>query len=351
MIEEPDLLRFVEGECSPAQAAAIQAWIAADPARGRLLDELRAVWRLTGDLTRPWDVGAARGRLLRARCAAPPPGTRRLQLHSRATARPLPPPPPAPQPGRWGRATVWPAGIAAAAVLVVAGAALWSHRSPPAPPHEYATAPGRRAALTLPDGSRVLLSVGTRLLVPRDYGVVVRAVELEGEAYFVVRHDPARPFLVRTTHGTTEDLGTEFDVRAYREEQSLQVVVATGRVALRSSAAADSVLLLWPRERGVIDSGGSVTITGRVSLKHYLAWTRGTLRFDDAPLSSVLAQLERWYDLDIRIADPSLQQERLTISFTTESADEAVTALANVLGVRSTRADRVVRLVHVHSRQ
>jgi len=343
MIQASDLLRLVEGECSPAEAAAIQAWIAADPARGELLDELRAVWRLTGDLTRPWDVGAARGRLLRARRGAPPPGAPTLQLHSRATAPP--------RPRRWGTATVWPARIAAAAVLVVAGAALWSHRSPSAPPREYATAPGHRAALTLPDGSRVLLSVGTRLLVPRDYGVVVRAVELEGEAYFVVRHDPARPFLVRTTHGTTEDLGTEFDVRAYREEQSLQVVVATGRVALRSSAAADSVLLLWPRERGVIDSGGSVTITGRVSLKHYLAWTRGTLRFDDAPLSSVLAQLERWYDLDIRIADPSLQQERLTISFTTESADEAVTALANVLGVRSTRVDRVVRLVPVHSRQ
>jgi len=343
MIEASDLLRFVEGECSPAEAAAIQAWIVADSARGELLDELRAVWRLTGDLTRPWDVGAARGRLLRARRGAPPPGTPTLQLHSRATAPP--------RPRRWGTVTVWPARIAAAVLLVIAGAAFWSHRSPPAAPREYATAPGQRAALTFPDGSRVLLSVGTRLLVPRDYGVVVRAVELEGEAYFAVRHDPARPFLVRTEHGTTEDLGTEFDVRAYRDEQSLQVVVATGRVALRGTEAADSVLMLRPRERGVIASSGSATVTTRVSLEHYLAWTRGTLRFDDAPLLSVLAQLERWYDLDIQIADPSLRQERLTIAFTTESADEAVTALARVLGVRFTRADRVVRLVPVHSRQ
>jgi len=343
MIEESDLLRFVEGECSPAEAAAIQAWIAAAPVRGELLDELRAVWRLTGDVTRPWDVGAARSRLLRARRGTAPPGAPTLQLHAQATDRPLP--------RRWRTATVWPARIAAAVALLVAGAALWSHRSPPAPPREYATAPGQRAALTLPDGSRVLLSVGTRLLVPRDYGGVVRSVELEGEAYFVVRHDPARPFLVRTAHGTTEDLGTEFDVRAYREERSLQVVVAAGRVALRGKAAADSVLMLRPRERGVIESSGSATITTRVSLQHYLAWTRGTLRFDDAPLSSVLGQLERWYDLDIQLADPSLAAERLTISFTTESADEAVTALAKVLGVRFTRADRAVRLVPVHSRQ
>src|SRR5207247_5648605 len=176
---------------------------------------------------RPCAVGAARGRRPSARRGTAPPGAPTLQLHAQATDRPLP--------RRWRTATVWPARIAAAVALLVAGAAFWSRRSPPAAPREYATAPGHRAALTLPDGSRVLLSVGTRLLVPRDYGVVVRAVELEGEAYFAVRHDPARPFLVRTEHGTTEDLGTEFDVRAYRDEQSLQVVVATGRVALRGT--------------------------------------------------------------------------------------------------------------------
>jgi len=64
-IEESDLLRFVEGDCSPDEAAAIEAWIAADPRRGDLLDELRAVWRLTGSSTRPWVVAEARVRLLR----------------------------------------------------------------------------------------------------------------------------------------------------------------------------------------------------------------------------------------------------------------------------------------------
>ena len=66
-IEESDLLRFVEGDCWPGEAAAIQAWIAADPRRGELLDELRSVWRLTGSSTRPWVVAEARVRLLRGR--------------------------------------------------------------------------------------------------------------------------------------------------------------------------------------------------------------------------------------------------------------------------------------------
>lgn len=66
-ISESDLLRFVEGDCSPDEAAAVQAWIVADPRRGELLDELRVVWRLTGSTTRSWAVAETRFRLLRTR--------------------------------------------------------------------------------------------------------------------------------------------------------------------------------------------------------------------------------------------------------------------------------------------
>src|SRR5256885_308007 len=174
---------------------------------------------------------------------------------------------------RWG-------AIAAAAALVLAGTAVWRLRAPAAVPSEYATARGQRVELSFSDGSRVLLGVDSRLRVPGDYGVRERVVELEGQAYFVVRHDARRPFRVRTRRGTTEDLGTAFDVRAYREESYLQVVVAAGRVALRGARgdATDSVALtLKPRDRAVIDARGNATTTAGVSLKQYLAWTRGAL--------------------------------------------------------------------------
>jgi len=66
-MEQPDLLGFVEGDCSPDEAAAMQAWIAADPRRGALLEDLREVWRLTGRHTRSWVVAGARIRLLPSR--------------------------------------------------------------------------------------------------------------------------------------------------------------------------------------------------------------------------------------------------------------------------------------------
>jgi transmembrane sensor len=352
MIKQSDLLRLIEGECAPEEAAAIQSWVAADPRRAALLDDLTAVWRLTGETTRDWGLDAVRARLLDARdrgSRGPDPFPHRREmktsrggLGSRAAA---------PR-SRW--AAVWPARVAAALALVIAGSVVWILGAPAAAPREYATGRGQRTELSFSDGSRVLLGVASRLRVPHDYGVRERAVELEGEAFFVVRHDSQRPFRVHTRHGTTEDLGTAFDVRAYREEPYLQVVVVSGRVALRSvrAAAADSVALtLKARDRAVIDARGNATTTSGVRLQQYLAWTRGAQVFDDAPLASVMAQLSRWYDLDIETSDRSLDDERLTISFTTQSADEALAALAKVLDARVTRAERVVRLIAVHPRQ
>ncbi len=225
----------------------------------------------------------------------------------------------------------------------------WYLRPANLPPSQYSSPAGQLSALHLSDGSRALLGVATRLRVPRDYGARVRAVELDGEAYFVVRHDPAHPFLVRTRLGTTEDVGTEFTVRAYRREDSLQVVVAAGAVTVRSARRPGSVAATLHRgDRAVIETDGGATVTIGIALDRYLAWTRGSLVFDDAPLATVLAQLERWYDLEITSTDPSLAREPVTISFATKSADEALRALAQVLDLRVRRTGRLVRLTPAH---
>jgi transmembrane sensor len=333
-MDERDLLRLIEGECSPEEAAAIQSWVAADPRRGELLDELRTVWRLTGGGARRWDIAAARRRLLRARNAAPN-RTQPVAPSSSGARHALYPA------VRWTRRFATAACVVAIAVVVDKSLSPTESSSE----REYTTALGERATITLDDGTRVQLSVGTTLRVLRGSGG--RSVELDGEAYFIVRHRPASPFIVRTARGTARDLGTEFSVRDYRNEAYLQVVVATDSVELFNNAPNDSgatLLTLRPRDRALIDQQGRVTVTSGVALDQYIAWTRGRLLFDDDSLATVLRELERWYDLRIGVGDPSLAAERITISFETESADEALSALAKVLAVRMTRDGRVVRL-------
>jgi transmembrane sensor len=351
VINESDLLRFLEGECTPEEARMIQAWIAADPTRETLLEELRAVWQLTGRTSRHWSVATAWERIRRNRGHTPVPPSIGLPARSPA-ARPERAIPPAPRRTMRSWSVVsWRARVAAAIALAIAGA-LYGYLGPRSgTAREYATAPGQRAEVSLRDGSRVLLSVDTRLRVPRDYGVRDRAVELDGEAYFVVRHDSRRPMVVRTQHGIAEDLGTEFGVRAYRREGELQITVRAGSVAMRRLHDPEPVLLkLGPGDRGVLDAHGQVSLTSDVALDRYLSWTAGRLVFDDAPLASVIPQLERWYDLDIELSDPPLGDERVTIVLTTESPDEALSAVARVLDLRVVRAERSVRLVSLHSR-
>lgn len=351
MINESDLLRFLEGECTPEEAQLIQAWVAADPKRAQLLEELRAVWQLTGGPSRRWTVETAWERIRRNRRQTPVPPS--VGLPSRSPApRPQRTAEPGPHGARrfWSVAS-WQARVAVAVAVAIAGT-LYGYLAPRSvAAREYATAPGQRAEVSLRDGSRVLLSVDTRLRVARDYGVRERAVELDGEAYFVVRHDARRPMVVRTRRGIAEDLGTEFGVRAYRHEDDVEVIVRTGSVAMRRlHDTGPAALTLGPGDRGVIDARGQVSVTSNVPLDRYLSWTSGRLVFDDVALGDVIPQLERWYDLDIELSAVSLGNERITIALTTESPDEALSAVAKVLDLRVVRTERSVRLVPLHSR-
>jgi transmembrane sensor len=336
VIDERDLIRLIEGDCSPDEAAAIQAWVAADPKRGELLNELRAVWLLTGTGKRTWDVASARRRLIRAYNARP--AEQQPSALPAAAAR-----------NPWRDTLVWTRRVALASCVAAFAIILDAKLRPgeEAPEREYVTSRGQRATVSLVDGTRVLLSVDTKLRVQRGYGTRGRGVELEGEAYFIVRRNDMRPFVVRTARGTARDLGTEFAVRDYRREPYLQLVVAEGTVELFNNTPNDSgakVDTLRPRDRATIDDRYHMTVVSDVPLEPYVSWTRGRLVFDDEPLSAVTARLERWYDLQIAVADPSLGGERVTISFETESADEALSALAKVLDVRMTRTGRSVRL-------
>src|SRR2546430_14443728 len=117
MIKQSDLLRLIEGECSPEEAAAIQAWVAGDARRGELLDELRAVWRVSGEGTRDWGLAEARERLLDARNrAARGPGpfperSRALSTRGAAAPRAGAPRPPSGPVGRTGPLTLAGAGV------------------------------------------------------------------------------------------------------------------------------------------------------------------------------------------------------------------------------------------------
>jgi transmembrane sensor len=178
--------------------------------------------------------------------------------------------------------------------------------------------------------------------VDASFGAGVRRVHLEGQALFRVTHDASRPFLVHAGGTVAEDLGTEFEVRAYATEPVVRVIVAEGSVALRRESG-DSAAILRPRDVARLGTAGSVVVLHDQNIDRMLAWTSGQLNFDDAPLSQVAEELQRWFDVECRIADPALAGSRYSGPFFADSLDAGLQALDMAMaGVRVERRGRVV---------
>jgi len=324
------LERYFAGECSPEEIAVVRRWIAEDPTRDRLVAVMRAAWERTGAMPSRRDASAAWSALA-ARLRAHDDDSLTAQPRRRPAIRLLPV-------RRRTVAFTVATRIAAAVTLVVFGGALWRamephHAAPvkPGPMQEMVTAAGQRAVLSLGDGTRVTLGVASRLRFPSRFGDI-RDVYLDGEAYFEVAHDPGRPFAVHTARAVARDLGTKFNVRAYHDTGDIVVAVAEGAVGLKASGrpAADS-LVLRRADVGRTTADGRLSVTHAVELNAYLAWTRGELVFDRTPSTEAIAQINRWYGVDVRLGDSTLATYSLTTTLSTQPFSQALAIVAAAL--------------------
>jgi transmembrane sensor len=205
----------------------------------------------------------------------------------------------------------------------------------------FATGVGERDSLRLADGTLVILGPGSRLQTDADFGNDRRQLALTGEAFFDVADAASMPFIVRAEGTIIEDLGTAFAVHAHPDYE-VRVVVTDGSVAVRDPGAPDAgAIVLNEGDRAAVSPDGVVLERGVVS-EADLAWTRGQLTFDDAPLHEVSFDLRRWYGLEV-IADSSFAERRLTVSFLGESREQVVEVIRLALGASVTlRGDTAI---------
>jgi ferric-dicitrate binding protein FerR (iron transport regulator) len=187
-------------------------------------------------------------------------------------------------------------------------------------------------SLTLIDGTQVVLAPASRLDVPQGYGTGGRTVVLEGEAHFHVVHDDRQPFTVRAANAAATDVGTTFDVRAYRDDQVVRVAVSEGQVTLSVAGQASSQTL-GPRDVGAVDRTGVAQVTRSDDSTAFSAWTNGDLVYHDVPASVVIADLWRWYAIEVQVPDVALLRRRVTLRLDRgESVSQVSDVLRGLLG-------------------
>lgn len=182
-----------------------------------------------------------------------------------------------------------------------------------AQPVSVSTPKGVKSDVLLPDGSRVRLNGGTRITYPALFGKE-RRVEVDGEAYFEVEHNAAKPFVVLTGQVASTVLGTSFNVHAYAEDDILQITLATGSLLVDGGPGSRRVRLR-PGQQGFFEKRSQMLSLRAVNVDHVLSWRDDKLYFRAEPLESIARSLERQFNVEITIADERLRRVCFTGEF------------------------------------
>lgn len=160
------------------------------------------------------------------------------------------------------------------------------------------TTKGAMFSMMLSDGSKVWLNAQSVLSYPVDFGDDRRDVFLTGEAYFEVAKDVNRPFFVWIDGVAVEVLGTSFNVSAYEQDSEQRVALLTGSVKVFRSADSLDLVTLSPFQELCLNMENGHYTVQKFTAREVLAWKEGLFVFKNDPLDVVLAQLQRWYDVE-----------------------------------------------------
>jgi transmembrane sensor len=200
---------------------------------------------------------------------------------------------------------------------------------------------GSKTKLVLPDSTVVWLNAGSKLTYNEHFGITNRNTTLIGEAFFDVKKSTV-PFTIRANNIQIKVLGTAFNVRAYPEDKTTETSLIRGRVEVTLDKRPGEPIVLKPNEKLIV---ANEKIETRVEQKKdpkvvideltrindttivETSWVHNELIFQDETFREIAHKMGRWYGFTIEIADEEIANERLSGTFTTETIQEALTAL------------------------
>ncbi|WP_164732286.1 FecR family protein [Flagellimonas oceanensis] len=178
---------------------------------------------------------------------------------------------------------------------------------------------GKKFNLQLSDGTKAYLNAGSSLKYPvRFLEGMDRRVFLNGEVFLEVQKDTAHPFIVNADQLNIKVLGTKFNVNAYPEDETADVVLVEGSVQLMGHADKLNPLVLKPGFKGSFDKKNQDFDTQEVITDVYTSWMQGDLVFRNMTFQNILKKLERHYDVVIINNNKRLSSEKFNASFGNE---------------------------------
>ena len=295
-IDEEVLVAFLKGELDAAQAAAVEAWYDRSAANRRMLGQVYYILYVSDRINDAAGIDVERS--LRQ-------FKRRMHAGRRISLR---------------RSAVRIAAAAVIAAVLLAGGlttVLLSKRL--AQPVTVVTQLGERSQVVLPDGTKVWLNSSSSVEYVAPFFSRQRRVKMEGEAYFEVENDRRAPFVVSTNGLDIEVLGTRFNIRNDDNEHRVTTVLLEGAVKAYASGREQASVRLHPAQQLVFDTRThAMRLTDCPSAERSINWIDGRFCFEHDTFGEIVAELKRYYNVDIRFMDNRLRDMRFSGNFRVE---------------------------------
>ncbi len=293
------IARLRAEDVTDAERADFAEWLVESPANTQAFDAMAELWGLTGGIE-----------------------PQEAELPKPTSANPT---------KRWV-----PMALAASIMMAVTGFLLIDSGA------QYRTERGEQRRVVLEDGSTVHLNTRSTVLVTYDNDNRIIELSDDGEAYFEVAKDPQRPFVVSTSYGNAEALGTAFNVHAMGGHT--RVAVSEGSVAV-STGVGESTTLVASQEALLKDQE---LVLGNRTPANIAAWRTGRLVYDGVRLEALVADLNRYLPKPMSLADESLNDVTVSAVLKLQSQEAMLDAIAESLDLRWTIVSDNLILLHPH---
>ncbi len=306
------IAKYLTGEISDQEVDALLKWKAESPDNRLYIQQMLMLWegaaRLKTPLPRPLDVESAlkktKSRI--AAEAAPKIETRIFQLKS------------------W-----WFA--AAAALAVAVAAVVFFQKTDAAAPVEIAATDAVRREI-LADGSKIALNQHSK--IKAEFSQKSRRVELQGEAFFEVAHDAAKPFTVVVKNLEITAVGTAFNVD---ETDAARVFVRMSEGKVRLISGSQTIFLTAGEEAVFDEKTGAISTQKMFPISPANGWLERRFDFDETPLSEVIPVLEKAYNVRISLKNNELGNCKLRTRFSNEPIERVIEVLAETFSLKIER--------------
>lgn len=201
---------------------------------------------------------------------------------------------------------------------------------------------GKRSQLILPDGSKAWINSGSILEFPSSFTGNRRMVNLSGEMFIEVAKDSGKPFFVNTPGFQVKVYGTQFNISAYQDNDAQSVVLVSGSVSFTTGNKKETYL--QPNEMLVYKNreiGKS-----KVEVERYISWKEGYLLLENTPITTVLKDIERYYNLTFEIPEEADVSARTCTGklYLSDDPDNVLKAVGILASIRYTRDGKTIHL-------